>query len=562
MVPLEPCFNINLIDQINSLIKGIEENFKIPHLIDKDDHNFVKFENFKKWLDENGAIYKENFTYPIAYGKFKIIGAEAKREILPNEGILYLPKKLIIDSNELRNNRQFIELFEKIPYLKNLNILILTIYLLLESSREISFFKPYIDMINSDAPIFWGESLLSQIEEENFISDIIENKNDLMNYYSNLVSNKIINSEQINFNMFMTFYSFVLSRNFCVNDNQMLLVPLADALNHHHVSIKYECFDSENLVCKYTQEFDDTVCITKTDNKFILEKLTNDQNEKKNYDLEFNCSDTENIESSRNIDEIIIMKSNDFFLISTNEDQTFKIGHQVFNFYGHYSNEYLLKWYGFCYFNNIHDYISMILNIPKYEDAQFDKLLKLFFSKYLHETIKDNISFNTLFFKLKVKKVNLNLLNYIRFFYFYEVDEIDQFIDYKFEYETELVILNRTIELLKLSLEKKNLLNSLEEDYILLKEIFCNRKSSDSCKNEMRFFYILIFRITQKLNLIKQIGYFENIKNILAGYVRYTIQENSNDQNFLNNNQRIKFYLEKIYISIEIKNYFNFILNS
>jgi hypothetical protein len=548
MVPSESYYNINLLDKINLLVREIEKDFETKNILEKSNKSFEKFENFKKWLDENGAIYKENLSYPVQYGKFNIIGSEAKREILPNQGILYVPKKLIIDSNELKKTQDFQIIFEKIPNVQNLNILILTIFLLQEFSKEISFFKPYIEMINSDAPIFWGENLLSQIDEENFFTEIIEFKNDLINYYSSLIDNKIINSEKINLNIFITFYSFVLSRNFCVSDEQMLMVPLADSLNHHHVSVKYECYDLVNFVCKYTQEFDDTAPLIKTDNGILLQNVTH--NLDKECDL--NLFDSES-------DEILNLKNKDYFLISTNEDQNFKIGHQVFNFYGHYSNEYLLKWYGFCYFHNIHDYISIILNIPKYEDHQFDKLLEVFFSNHLQETIKNNFSFNfnTLFFKLKVKKVNLKFLNYIRFFYFYEIEDINLFVEYSFNYDIELEILTRTIDLLRISLEKKNFSHSLEQDYLLLKEIFHNRNNELNCDNEMRFFYILIFRITQKLNLIKQIEYFENIKEILEAYAVNCLKENFNEKNILNSLDKLKIYIEKIEVKKEVKNYFN-----
>lgn len=63
-----------------------------------------KYIMFKTWLQENGAIFS-NFDYPVAFTKFNIIGVSAKNKITNNEAMLYVPKKLINDSSEIKHSK-------------------------------------------------------------------------------------------------------------------------------------------------------------------------------------------------------------------------------------------------------------------------------------------------------------------------------------------------------------------------------------------------------------------------------------------------------------------------
>jgi hypothetical protein len=420
-------------DTIELIQQDIVQENKNSHYLQE---NISKYENFKNWLKANGCIFEDNLSYPISYGKMDIIGAKAKREINQNEAIFYIPKSIIIDSVELRQSDYFTNLFLIYPKLKNLNLLILTIFLLKQKEEyNDSKYKPYLDLISAEVPIFWTENLLKELDDEVAIESIREHKEELTQYYEEIINLKIFNEKNLeqnytenpgknaNFNfdlnLFMTYYSFVLSRNFCVSEDQLLLVPFADALNHHHVDVKYECFDSYNLVCKYTTDFDEGVDLKKTDNFLfynnnIFENYKNTKSFENNFlEKNSNFEETDTEDDSDTSDQPIILKFNpaDYFLISTST-QTYQTNSQVYNFYGQFSNEYLLKWYGFCYFNNKHDYISVILHLPKYEDFEFDRLLKIFFQDFLTETVNQTLmkSYNTLRFKLKSKKFNLDFI--------------------------------------------------------------------------------------------------------------------------------------------------------
>jgi len=46
-----------------------------------------KYEIFKNWLIENGAIFTKNIDFPYVYGPFNLIGCKSISEIKENESI-------------------------------------------------------------------------------------------------------------------------------------------------------------------------------------------------------------------------------------------------------------------------------------------------------------------------------------------------------------------------------------------------------------------------------------------------------------------------------------------
>src|SRR5690606_20290089 len=84
------------------------DEFYIQKILDKITQNSLqinpnyspdeKYLKFIEWLLDNGAIFQDNLDYPVAFGKYNIIGTKAKREISSNEALFYIPKKIMIDS--------------------------------------------------------------------------------------------------------------------------------------------------------------------------------------------------------------------------------------------------------------------------------------------------------------------------------------------------------------------------------------------------------------------------------------------------------------------------------
>jgi len=497
--------------------------------------NDIKYINFKEWLVKNGAIFEDNFEYPTSFGILNYVGIKSKKSINCNEALFFIPKSLIIDSNQLRNTSEFKGLFEiaDLKGFEKLNVLLISLFLLKEYikliNNEFSFWKSYLDLIDCESLIFWENDLLQELDEPNMIEAIKEHRNDLHNYYNKLIIHNVLNSNEISFTKFATFYSFVLSRNFYVNDNQLLLVPFADALNHNHVSVKYEIFDSLNYICKHTLYFDDSIKaknLKRTNNYLFYEQVRETEI--------VPCSDPDQLNEESN-ENYIDLFPHDYFTISTN-NQVFKQGEQVFNFYGEHCNVYLLKWYGFCYLNNIYDYVTISLNLPKYEDADFDKYLQLLFEKYLSESIINDEVFNTLSFNVNSRKINLNLIKYVRFFLYYENDSIEEFLNYQFNIYVEIEVIKRCVELLKISFENKSKNHKLDDDIQRLKNIYeeyNSIKELDLIKN-IRLSNILIFRISQKMNILRQIEMCEMILNIYSKALDYVYTNFGNNSNLAN----------------------------
>ena len=497
--------------------------------------NDIKYINFKEWLAKNGAIFEDNFEYPTSFGILNYVGIKSKKSINCNEALFFIPKSLIIDSNQLRNTSEFKGLFEiaDLKGFEKLNVLLISLFLLKEYikliNNEFSFWKSYLDLIDCESLIFWENDLLQELDEPNMIEAIKEHRNDLHNYYNKLIIHNVLNSNEISFTKFATFYSFVLSRNFYVNDNQLLLVPFADALNHNHVSVKYEIFDSLNYICKHTLYFDDSIKaknLKRTNNYLFYEQVRETEI--------VPCSDPDQLNEESN-ENYIDLLPHDYFTISTN-NQVFKQGEQVFNFYGEHCNVYLLKWYGFCYLNNIYDYVTISLNLPKYEDADFDKYLQLLFEKYLSESIINDEVFNTLSFNVNSRKINLNLIKYVRFFLYYENDSIEEFLNYQFNIYVEIEVIKRCIELFKISFENKSKNHKLDDDIQRLKNIYeeyNSIKELDLIKN-IRLSNILIFRISQKMNILRQIEMCEMILNIYSKALDYVYTNFGNNSNLAN----------------------------
>ena len=72
-----------------------------------------KYNIFKNWLINNGAIFSQNIDFPSSYGPFNLIGCKSISEIEENESILLIPKKLMIISRELHYLDDFIDSIEE-----------------------------------------------------------------------------------------------------------------------------------------------------------------------------------------------------------------------------------------------------------------------------------------------------------------------------------------------------------------------------------------------------------------------------------------------------------------
>lgn len=129
-----------------------------------------KYENFRKWLAENGVVHP-SVEYPVAFGREgQLIGMAAKSDIPPLKAFLFVPHKLII--NETLVKRSSIgPLIAKHPELYkhhyDAEYLLLGTYLMHELLKgEASFWHPYFEIVNfSDLPMLWSDDEVNELQD-------------------------------------------------------------------------------------------------------------------------------------------------------------------------------------------------------------------------------------------------------------------------------------------------------------------------------------------------------------------------------------------------------------
>ena len=500
-----------------------------------------KYNNFKKWLDENGAIYPK-LNFPKKFNN--IFGCEATEDIKENSCLFYIPYKLLIDSSNI-----------KIKYLpkslKKNNTVKLVLFLLEEhEKKEKSFYKPYIDLILindfSNYTPFWSKDDLIELNDEMVEENINYYINEIIDYYSEIFDKK---EKKFDFMLFKLFYVFVFSRQFNIGDNKMLLIPLADLLNHSpYADIKYEFFDSKNLVMKYTSDFNDNNNLSKDILSNNLKAFTDFSDFFQNYEI--------NPKKKEKNDEIKIIKvdyetkeekdyelnDNDYFVISTNK-QIFNKGNQIFNNYGICSNEYLLVNLGFCLLDNPGDKTKIILPWPLHLEFLKNFLEKNFLDDFVNKDsyIKDKMIYIRLY--VKRNKIAKKIMNILRYEIYHELK--------KFEKKKEIECLNKYIEIINDKLDMNN--NSVFKLINNIKEMIYKTGINNDNK-----FNISIFKLTQKLNLLYQKEIINNMINIL----------NSDEKNEIINyetfSDKVKKYenIKSIYMKQDdIKNIILYYLN-
>ena len=495
-----------MIDRIKSLSDFFNKENENPSL-NINPTLFQKYSLFKKWLISNGAIFTKNLDFPYTFGPFNLIGCKSLSDINENESILLIPKKLMIISKELLYLNEYIEDIEEDLYEDtDMSTLYLTLHLCLELDNKNSFFRPYFDLIlfnHNYLDDFTEENLNFFEEDDNIIISIKQTLDELDELYNVIKEGKYFKT--ITKKNFFFCYSQVVSRQFYIDKNCTALIPLADLLNHNNLMVHYELYDSENYVFKYTDSFTVSSDINKDIiPTYIKEYPKNDIDSIKEI-KPFNIN---NINNSTESEDNVNINDNDYFSISTSKGERIDKGKQVFNNYYNGGNKYLLKNYGFCLIDNKYDYTLINFNIEKGKDIYLDKYLEIVFGKK-YKTNSDPF-YNILKIKIFFNEANFFLVKYFRFFYFYEsVKDIKQYVNYKFDIDLEISFIQLSIERLKLkyNCDKITELDELEN------ELFNNKEKINCFKVNA-----LIYRITQKRNILHQIDLLEFILRIIIKY--------------------------------------------
>ena len=503
---------------------------KISSIFNKEDENpneYIsketqeKYKIFKKWLIENGAIFQKNIDFPYTYGPFHIVGCKCVSDIKDDEGILLVPKNLMIMGKDLTYiNKLIQDVKDDLSDKEDFSTLFLTLNLYLEKNKKDSFFKPYIDLIFTNRDYFatWNDKTYTELHNI-YTAQSIKNLLDSIDIIYNILI-KCKAFEKMTREEYSFCYFQVISRQFYLDKKNSALIPLADLLNHSSVTIHYEIYDSENMVFKYSDHFtvdeDIKIDIKPTYLKEIpiikptYNKLKPIIPTKERYDP------NEEEESEDEDDTIVNLNINDYFCISTSLKQKMNKGSQAFNNYCDINNKSLLKYYGFALINNIFDYTDVIFQFDK-SDVVIKTYLPHLFKKRFKTDLDEK--YNLLKIRCEYRNVCADLIKYYQFMYYYDVNKIDDFFLYKFNYQLELASFQLAIHGLEMKLkmmEKKGtFLQELDE---LENEI----KKKDPGQIKVN---ILLYRIGQKLNVLNQIELFKSILNLFINHKNITKYE-------------------------------------
>ena len=308
----------------------------------------VKFNKFKNWLTENGAIFENFIEFPAIYGPFLRIGCKSKVEINENESFLMIPEKLIINSKNLNYFDEYInKLKEDIPE-KDLNSLYLTLYIYLERKNEKSFYKPYLDIIFMKEEIIYNE-LNSEILEEindDLIKESIENSlNKIDEIYELIIQCEKFSD--LKKEDFIECYFKIKSRIIELG-HDLALIPLLDLFyNDNSINLKYEIYDSENMVFKYTSLINNNSNLkfnlyTTKSNYLPFNKAS--YNKLNPFKVDYN--DDEEEEENR---KEIIININDYFSVALSKNNNILKNNIICN-NNELCNKKLLKKKAFVYF--------------------------------------------------------------------------------------------------------------------------------------------------------------------------------------------------------------------
>ena len=479
---------IDILSQLNKSENTEDKEYKFPKDI------IEVYSKFKNWLNENGAIYP-NIEFPIAYLKGKLIGCKSSKIIEQNKAILYIPYKLIIDSSKIEMNTT-------LPSLNKYNSTKIAYFLMKEFDKgDKSFYKPYIDLILSNDylnfPAFWNKEDIIELNDHEVNDKILNYKDEINQTYEQIIKKTDVNIfEQV---IFKKIYLFVISRQFCINENRTLLIPLADLLNHNPiVDVKYEFFDSINNILTYSSEYDkedkNLLVYTNCENYFEYDKkeILNIDKQKISFDM-------------KNYDkEKLDLKNSDYFILSTNTKQTFKEGEQIYNNYGESSNEYLLINYSFCLIDNKYDSTNIILTTKQADKFTANFVLEYMMKNLVNIGTYDVDNYLQLQFKIPRNKISTKAFN---FFKYINILGRMRFEDYVFIKKVELEILESYLNFLidiifKMKFPVFKAIN-------ILKDMITRRTFNLNQKN------IIVYKLTQKLNILFQKEYIQFMYNIV-----------------------------------------------
>ena len=499
------------IQKIGNYLKKEKENKEI--YLNEEINN--KFKIFKNWLLENGAIFDNIIEFPVINNHLLKIGCKSKENINENESFLMIPKNLIIISNDLEYLEKCIEEIKEEISEKDLPILCLALYLYLEKKDENSFYKPYIDIIFIEKENIFdllNKDNLNKLNDDLAVKSIEKMFNNINDIYELIKQCKKFSG--IKKEEFIECYIKVISRKIKLN-NDYALVPLVDLFySDNSINLKYEIYDSENMIFKYTSNINNksnlknNLYMTKAKYSLPYNKVS--YNKLIPFKVEYN--DEEEEEEEEENQKKIQINNNDYFSVAVSKNNKILKNNIICN-NNDLCNKKLLKYKGYCLLYNKNDYLVIKISFKR-GDILIDRYLENIF-KENYETKNDDPINNDIKIKIYFNYISSDLLKYFRFLYFYELEkDAKKYFKYKYNLDIEISIITSSIKFLESKLKSMEDNFAFENDFKCLENEIFNNNGQKNCLKEN----IIIFRLSQKIIIKNQINLLSYILNIMKKY--------------------------------------------
>ena len=494
-----------------------------------------KYSQFKNWLLQNGAIFEQYLELPVIYSPFLKIGCKTKEDINENESFLMIPENLMIKSEDLKYFDKYIDNIKEEISEKDLNLLYLILYLYLERKNEKSFYKPFIDVIYIEEYVIYNQidnKYIEELNDELAIKSIEKRLNKTNEIYELII--KCDKFSEIKKKEFIELYFKIKSRIFELNGN-FALIPLLDLFcNDNSLNLKYEIYDSENMVFKYTSLINNNsnlkLNLYMTKSKYLP---FNKPSYNKLIPIKVEYNDVEEEEEEEENKKELNINKNDYFSVAISKNNKILKNNIICN-NNELCNKKLLKNKGFCLLYNKNDYLEININFER-GYILIDKYLENIFEDN-YETKNDSPIYNYIKIKIYFNFICTELLKYFRFMYFYKSkNNAKEYFKYSFNLDIEINIFNLSIKFLEDKLKQMTKKFPFEKDLEdLEKQINNNNKEKDYLKTNL-----IIFRLSQAIIIKNQINLLNYILRIMK---KYNVNGYNNIYDYLNKEKIINDY--------------------
>lgn len=203
-----------------------------------------KLSRFYEWLKANGALFDKVDIYIDLDSGMR--GMYALEDVKFNENLIYIPEKLVINSERVESNIVSKKIRKYYNQIADFETLILALFVIEQYYNPDSFWKPFIDILPKDLsnfPLFFSEEEINLMQGHRLHKQILKTKERIRKYYDEIICPEakdlfsVDYCSVVKFDFFMWALLNVKSRAFEFNRKRLEVAgicPLSDLLNHSY----------------------------------------------------------------------------------------------------------------------------------------------------------------------------------------------------------------------------------------------------------------------------------------------------------------------------------------